>query len=80
MKQLTEKETFTRENAYGRSIVSVEQRFEIETGDKEKSNYLGYGRPSKKFTNKDIGKTITVYEYEGYTSWCFDNIQGGKNG
>lgn len=75
MKQLTEPETSTAPNAWGRDIKCTRQQFEIEQADvgTTKPHFGGYNYATLTFAQRDVGKTIEVMHYEGYTCFGFVN-------
>ena len=57
-------------NAWGRTIPTRTRIMKVEKQDEGlRPHYLGYMNGSKIIKEGDI---IAIYDYEGWTSWCFD--------
>lgn len=73
MKQITEPQTVTAANAWGRDTTFTKQTFELEESDvgQQKPNYLGCGYKSYLITRADVGRRICVQSSPGWQCWSF---------
>lgn len=73
MKALTEKTSYVTNNDSSRPITVERQRLIIEDRDVglKYLHFQGYCYRSWTFDERDVGRVIEQFWYEGYTSWVF---------
>lgn len=65
--------THKAKNLYGWPVVSSRTLFEVQHSDvgDVMADYNGFGRDRYTFSQSDVGRRITVYSYEKFSSWTF---------
>lgn len=78
MKALNEKVWHLDSNAWGTTVGTFWQEFEIEESDvgTSRPNYVGFNRPAITFLNGDVGRQITVYtDNSHWTCWAWSTAR-----
>ena len=74
MLQLSEPWHTRADNAWGRTILTRNNHYQVEQKDvgRHLNNFGGYGRPGLTLRQQHVGQKLIHAEYEGWNSWYWD--------